>query len=48
MIAEACTAAGFSMDDVMQTNIDKLRSRYPEGFDSEHSLNRMKAISDGQ
>lgn len=42
MIAEACTAAGFSMDDVMQTNIEKLQKRYPEGFDSEHSLHRAE------
>lgn len=42
MIAEACDALGFGMDDVMQLNIDKLRARYPEGFDSDHSLHRAK------
>lgn len=40
MIAEACTALDISLDDVMQTNIDKLRARYPEGFDAERSLHR--------
>lgn len=40
MIAEACTALDISLEDVMQTNIDKLRARYPEGFDAEHSLHR--------
>lgn len=40
MIAEACTAMGFTMDDVMETNIEKLRKRYPDGFDAEHSLHR--------
>ena len=40
MIAEACTAAGFKMSDVMAANIEKLQKRYPEGFDSEHSLHR--------
>lgn len=40
MVAEACTAAGFKMSDVMAANIEKLQKRYPEGFDSEHSLHR--------
>lgn len=40
MIAEACTALGLNLDDVMQTNIDKLRARFPEGFDPEKSLHR--------
>lgn len=40
MIAEICTAFGFSLEDVMQTNIDKLYARYPNGFDIEHSLHR--------
>lgn len=40
MIAEACEALGFNMDDVMQLNIDKLKARYPEGFTAENSLHR--------
>lgn len=40
MIAEACAALGWNMETVMQTNIEKLRARYPEGFDAEHSLHR--------
>lgn len=32
MIAEACFALDFSMDEVMQLNIDKLKARYPEGL----------------
>lgn len=40
MIAECCNAIGCSMDDVMQMNIDKLKARYPEGFDPERSLHR--------
>ena len=39
-IAEYCTACEWSLEDVMQLNIDKLRARYPEGFDAEHSLHR--------
>ena len=40
MIAEICTAFDFSLDDVMQTNIDKLKARYPDGFDPDKSLHR--------
>ena len=40
MIAEICTALDFSLDDVMQTNIDKLKARYPDGFDPDKSLHR--------
>ena len=42
MVAEACTAAGFKMSEVMAANIEKLQKRYPEGFDSEHSLHRAE------
>lgn len=40
MIAEACTALGVSMDDVMQKNIDKLKARFPEGFNTYDDVNR--------
>lgn len=40
MIAEASTAIGVSLEEVMEANINKLKARYPEGFDSEHSLHR--------
>ena len=38
----AVTAAGIgvTLEDVMQHNIDKLRKRYPEGFDAERSIHR--------
>lgn len=39
-IAEYCTAKNWNLEDIMQMNIDKLRARYPEGFDTENSLNR--------
>jgi NTP pyrophosphatase (non-canonical NTP hydrolase) len=39
-IAEYCTANNWTLEEVMQLNIDKLRARYPEGFDSERSINR--------
>lgn len=41
-IAEYCTANGWNLDDVMQYNVDKLKVRYPEGFESCKSLNRRE------
>ena len=43
-IAEYCTAMCWDLDDVMQLNIDKLRARFPDGFEAERSLHR--AIGD--
>lgn len=40
MIAEACEAIGTSMDTVMEMNIEKLKARYPDGFEVERSLHR--------
>ena len=42
MVAEACTALDFNMDDVMNTNIEKLKARFPEGFDVDKDLNRAE------
>ncbi len=41
-IAETATAIGYDMEHIMQMNIDKLKARYPEGFDTERSLHRQK------
>ena len=41
-IAEYCTACGWDLEDIMQLNIDKLRARFPEGFEVEKSLNRKE------
>lgn len=38
--ALATQALGFSLDDIMQMNIDKLRKRYPITFDVGLSINR--------
>lgn len=40
MIAEACTALDATLEEVMKMNIDKLRARFPDGFDPEKSLHR--------
>lgn len=42
MVAEICTALDFDMSDVAQTNITKLKARFPEGFSVERSINRAK------
>ena len=41
-IAEYCTAMEWKLDDVMQMNIDKLKARYPEGFEVDKSLHRAE------
>lgn len=41
-VAMICHSAGFQLDDVMQTNVDKLVSRYPEGFDTYRSNHRKE------
>lgn len=41
-IAEYCTVKGWNLDDIMQLNIDKLIARYPQGFETEKSLNRKE------
>jgi len=33
-------ALGFSLSEVAEANVDKLRKRYPDGFSTERSLNR--------
>lgn len=38
--AEYADCMGVSLDEVAQRNIDKLRKRYPDGFDVEHSVHR--------
>lgn len=32
-IAMMCHAFGWDLDEIMQMNIDKLKARYPDGFD---------------
>ena len=41
-LAETATALGLSLEDIMAANIEKLRKRYPEGFDAARSLQRSE------
>ena len=40
-LAEAATALDLPLEDILRANIDKLKSRYPEGFDTQRSQNRL-------
>jgi NTP pyrophosphatase (non-canonical NTP hydrolase) len=39
-LAEVAYALDARLDDVLTANIEKLRKRYPEGFDRERSIKR--------
>ena len=39
-LTEAAVALGYSLEDIMKMNIEKLEKRYPNGFDPERSKNR--------
>lgn len=41
-LAVAAQSIGYDLETIMQMNIDKLKKRYPEGFDSERSQHREK------
>ena len=40
-LAEAATALDLSLEEILQANIDKLKKRYPDGFDTERSIIRL-------
>lgn len=39
-LAETAYAIGYDLDTVLQMNLDKLKARYPAGFDAARSKNR--------
>lgn len=39
-VAEFCTIHGVNMGDVAEMNIDKLKKRFPEGFNVDRDMNR--------
>lgn len=41
-VAEYCSACGWTLEDVCQHNIEKLKARYPEGFSTNKSLHRAE------
>lgn len=42
-----CEGIGTNMEEVMQKNIEKLKRRYPDGFEVERSVNRDDAQKAG-
>lgn len=41
-IALMCESFGYDLSEIMQMNVDKLKARYPEGFDVEKSKHRKE------
>ena len=41
-LAEAATALDLQLDDILQANIEKLKKRYPQGFETSRSLQRAE------
>ena len=41
-LAETATALDLSLEEIMSANIEKLKRRYPEGFDSNRSIHRTE------
>lgn len=41
-LAEAATAIDMSLEDIFQKNLDKLKKRYPDGFEIQKSLARAE------
>ena len=41
-IAVGANALGYSLDEIAQMNVDKLKARYPDGFDAERSQHRKE------
>lgn len=39
-VAMLCESFGFDLDEILQMNVDKLKARYPEGFDPDKANNR--------
>lgn len=37
-----CESFGWSLDEIMQMNVDKLKARYLEGFDTEKANQRAE------
>ncbi len=41
-LALGATLIGYDLEAILQMNVDKLTSRYPEGFDAERSQHRSE------
>lgn len=41
-IAVSAHAIGYDLETILQMNVDKLRKRYPDGFETDKSLHRKE------
>jgi NTP pyrophosphatase (non-canonical NTP hydrolase) len=41
-VAEVATGLGMTLEEIAAMNIEKLKARYPDGFDAERSLHRQE------
>ena len=41
-LAMLCESFGWNLDEIMQMNVDKLKARYPEGFDVDRANHRAE------
>ena len=41
-VAETAAGLGLTLEDIAKRNIEKLKRRYPDGFDAERSKNRKE------
>ena len=41
-LAEAATALDIPLEDILKANIEKLKKRYPEGFETKRSVTRLQ------
>ena len=39
-LAEAATALGYTLEEILAANIEKLKKRYPDGFSTKASMER--------
>lgn len=42
-LAVSAEALGYDLETILQMNVDKLRARYPDGFDIQKSKNRKES-----
>ena len=41
-IALGAHSIGYSLEQIMEMNVEKLRNRYPDGFESDRSIHRVE------
>lgn len=40
---DMCDSFGWSLDEILEMNVDKLKARYPEGFSVQRANNRKES-----